>query len=59
MKFFSVIFALVSASVAMASALPELDIPGKLVTRAEFELAKRQAGCSACVQGIRCCNGCD
>ncbi|KAJ4249873.1 hypothetical protein NW762_012216 [Fusarium torreyae] len=57
MKFFSVVFALISASTAMAAAVPEPVIPGKLVTRAEFELAERQAGCSACVQGIRCCNG--
>ncbi|SPJ82355.1 uncharacterized protein FTOL_09760 [Fusarium torulosum] len=57
MKFFSVVFAIASASAAMAAAVPEPEIPGKLVTRDEFELAIRQAGCSACVQGIRCCNG--
>ncbi|RBR24723.1 uncharacterized protein FIESC28_02496 [Fusarium coffeatum] len=50
MKFLSVAFALFSASVAMAAVLPEPEIPGKLVTREEFELAIRQAGCSACVQ---------
>ncbi|KAF4960738.1 hypothetical protein FSARC_10367 [Fusarium sarcochroum] len=44
MKFFSVVFALLSASAAMAAAVPEAEIPGKLVTRAEFELAERQAG---------------
>ncbi|RKK77770.1 hypothetical protein BFJ69_g6061 [Fusarium oxysporum] len=59
MKLSIIFFACASVSTAMAAALPEpeVEIPGKLVSRDEFELAIRQAGCSACIQGIRCCNG--
>ncbi|EXK33544.1 hypothetical protein BFJ70_g3089 [Fusarium oxysporum] len=59
MKLSIIFFTFASVSTAMAAALPEseVEIPGKLVSRDEFELAIRQAGCSACIQGIRCCNG--
>ncbi|KAJ9421197.1 hypothetical protein FOXG_18398 [Fusarium oxysporum f. sp. lycopersici 4287] len=59
MKLSIIFFTFASVSTAMAAALPEseVEIPGKIVSRDEFELAIRQAGCSACIQGIRCCNG--
>ncbi|KAH7478866.1 hypothetical protein FOMA001_g9182 [Fusarium oxysporum f. sp. matthiolae] len=59
MKLSIIFFTFASVSTAMAAALPEseVEIPGKLVSRDEFALAIRQAGCSACIQGIRCCNG--
>ncbi|EWZ40759.1 hypothetical protein FOCG_13316 [Fusarium oxysporum f. sp. radicis-lycopersici 26381] len=59
MKLSIIFFTFASVSTAMAAVLPEseVEIPGKLVSRDEFELAIRQAGCSACIQGIRCCNG--
>ncbi|EXM08618.1 hypothetical protein NOF04DRAFT_8122 [Fusarium oxysporum II5] len=59
MKLSIIFFTFASVSTAMAATLPEheVEIPGKLVSRDEFELAIRQAGCSACIQGIRCCNG--
>ncbi|KAH7199390.1 hypothetical protein DER44DRAFT_483081 [Fusarium oxysporum] len=59
MKLSIIFFTFASVSTAMAAALPEpeVEIPGKLVSRDEFEFAIRQAGCSACIQGIRCCNG--
>ncbi|PNP79810.1 hypothetical protein FNYG_06903 [Fusarium nygamai] len=59
MKFSTIFLTITSVATAMTAALPEpeIEIPGKLVSRDEFELAIRQAGCSACIQGIRCCNG--
>ncbi|EXL67888.1 hypothetical protein FOPG_16011 [Fusarium oxysporum f. sp. conglutinans race 2 54008] len=49
MKLSIIFFTFASVSTAMAAALPEpeVEIPGKLVSRDEFELAIRQAGCSA------------
>ncbi|KAF5024367.1 hypothetical protein F66182_3554 [Fusarium sp. NRRL 66182] len=49
MKFFSVVFALASASAAMSAAVPEPEIPGKLVSRAEFEIAVRQMPTYHCI----------
>ncbi|KAF5548681.1 hypothetical protein FMEXI_4684 [Fusarium mexicanum] len=49
MKFSTIFLTLASVATAMAVALPEpeVEIPGKLVSRDEFELAIRQAGDSS------------
>ncbi|KAF5557746.1 hypothetical protein FNAPI_5339 [Fusarium napiforme] len=54
MKFSTIYLTFASVATAMAVALPEpeVEIPGKLVSRDEFELAIRQAGCSAWTQAF-------
>ncbi|KAF5625314.1 uncharacterized protein FTJAE_10032 [Fusarium tjaetaba] len=54
MKFSTIFLIITSVATAMAAALPEpeVEISGKLVSRDEFELAIRQAGCSAWTQAF-------